>query len=52
MSTKILVVGALGNVGAEVVKNLQNTGMRIRAADIDKEKLGERFGEFGGERPL
>lgn len=43
MSSPILVVGALGNVGAEVVKRWQAEGCRIRAADIDEAKIRERF---------
>jgi uncharacterized protein YbjT (DUF2867 family) len=41
----ILVIGALGNVGAEVVKGLLAKGRRVRAADIDVEKIKERFGD-------
>jgi len=44
MSSPILVIGALGNVGAEVVKALQAKGQAIRAADIDPNKVYERFG--------
>ena len=44
MQPPILVTGALGNVGAEVVKRLQARGSLIRAADIDVEKLQARFG--------
>ena len=44
MPSPILVIGALGNVGAEVVKQLQATGQIIRAADINEEKIKERFG--------
>lgn len=43
MSATILVIGALGNVGTEIVKQLQVQGQKIRAADISKEKLKERF---------
>lgn len=43
MSAKILVVGALGNVGREVVINLQAAGAAVRVADMDKEKLGQTF---------
>src|SRR5215213_11546177 len=45
MTSPILVVGALGNVGAEVVKRLQAEGRKVRAADIDERKLKERFGD-------
>ena len=41
---KILVTGALGNVGAEVVKRLQVEGRPVRAADINAEAVSERFG--------
>ncbi|MEO8354334.1 MAG: SDR family oxidoreductase [Chloroflexota bacterium] len=43
METPILVTGALGNVGTEVVKRLQAEGVKIRAADINQEKLNGRF---------
>lgn len=46
MSSPILVIGALGNVGMEVVKQLQAKGQKIRAADIDERKLKARFGDF------
>jgi uncharacterized protein YbjT (DUF2867 family) len=39
------VIGALGNVGAEVVKQVLARGGKVRAADIDVKKLRERFGE-------
>lgn len=42
MDGKILVLGALGNVGAEVVKQLAPTG-QVRAADLSVEKLRARF---------
>lgn len=45
MELPILVTGALGNVGAEVVKALLAHGHKVRAADIDAIKLKERFGE-------
>lgn len=44
MELPILVMGALGNVGSEIVKRLQAEGRTVRAADIDEEKLKERFG--------
>lgn len=43
MTAKILVVGALGNVGMEVVRNLQVSGVAVRAADIHEEKLRQTF---------
>jgi uncharacterized protein YbjT (DUF2867 family) len=45
MASPILVIGALGNVGAEVVKRLESEGRRVRAADRDERKLKERFGD-------
>ena len=44
MSAPILVIGALGNVGAEVVRQVLARGGKVRAADIDENKLKERFG--------
>ena len=44
MSGKVLVTGALGNVGAEVVKHLQETGISFQVADRDVTRLRERFG--------
>jgi uncharacterized protein YbjT (DUF2867 family) len=43
MASPIMVTGALGNVGAQVVKRLQAEGRQVRAADRDEEKLKERF---------
>lgn len=43
MSETVLVIGALGNVGAEVVKRLQAEGRKVRAADIDEGKVKQRF---------
>lgn len=44
MNGKILVTGALGNVGAEIVKRLQAAGSSLRAADLSAETIRERFG--------
>lgn len=44
MSSPILVIGALGNVGAEVVREVLARGGKVRAADIDEKRLRERFG--------
>lgn len=44
MSSPILVIGALGNVGAEVVKQLHALGERVRASDMNEQKVKERFG--------
>ena len=43
MHSPILVLGALGNVGAEVIKQLLAKGIRSRAADIEPGKLREKF---------
>ena len=48
MPDMILVTGALGNVGAEVVKALQAGGHTARAADLDVAKLRERHGDEAG----
>ena len=45
MSSPILVIGALGNVGAEVVKQVLARGGKVRAADLDVNKIQARFGE-------
>jgi uncharacterized protein YbjT (DUF2867 family) len=45
MATSVLVIGALGNVGTEVVKYLQDKGQEVRAADVDSRMLKERFGD-------
>ena len=44
MSSPILVLGALGNVGAEVVKSLLAQGLPVRAADLNLSAIEERFG--------
>jgi uncharacterized protein YbjT (DUF2867 family) len=44
METTILVTGASGNVGTPVVNALQAAGCKIRAADLDVQKLREKFG--------
>lgn len=44
MSSPVLVIGALGNVGAEVVQQVLARGGQVRAADLDVNKLKERFG--------
>jgi uncharacterized protein YbjT (DUF2867 family) len=45
METLILVIGALGNVGIQVVNELQAAGRRVRAADRDLPRLRETFGD-------
>ena len=44
MSSPILVIGALGNVGVEVVEKLLASGSSVRAADLDVEKIKSNFG--------
>lgn len=43
MTRPILVTGALGNVGAEIVRCLVNMGIPVRAADINIQALQDRF---------
>lgn len=45
MQPTILVTGALGNVGAEVVNSLLARGVIVRAADIAPAKTRQRFGD-------
>lgn len=45
MPAPILVIGALGNVGAEVVRQVLARGAAVRVADIDLQKLKDRFGD-------
>lgn len=45
MANPVLVTGATGNVGTEVVKALQQAGQRVRAAVRDVSKAEGRFGE-------
>jgi uncharacterized protein YbjT (DUF2867 family) len=44
MSSPILVLGALGNVGSEVVKSLLAQGFAVRAADLNPVAIQQRFG--------
>jgi len=44
MKTEILVIGASGNVGSEVVKCLLAQGVSVRAAGHFAEKVTQRFG--------
>lgn len=44
MNPQIMVIGALGNVGSEVVKCLLAQGVSVRAADLFPEKVRQRFG--------
>lgn len=43
MAAKILVTGATGNVGAEIVKQLWSRGYAVRVADVDPVKVQEMF---------
>ncbi len=45
MNPEIMVIGALGNVGSEVVKCLLAQGQPVRAADIFPEKVRLQFGD-------
>jgi uncharacterized protein YbjT (DUF2867 family) len=45
MENPILVTGALGNVGTQVVYGLQAAGCRVRAADRNVAGLREKFGD-------
>jgi uncharacterized protein YbjT (DUF2867 family) len=45
LKATILVLGALGNVGAEVVKSLLSAGVTVRAGDLFPEKVKQRFGQ-------
>lgn len=45
MSQSILVIGALGNVGTQVVNALQEQGVSVRAADLNPQDIRQRFGE-------
>jgi len=44
MRTSILVTGALGNVGAEVVKLLRQSGQPVRAAGTRPAAIAQQFG--------
>lgn len=44
MKKPVLVTGALGNVGAEIIQQLQAEKNPVRAADLRVEKIRERFG--------
>ena len=44
MTDDILVTGALGNVGSEIVKCLLAQGCPVRAADPNPTALRQRFG--------
>lgn len=46
METPMLVIGALGNVGIEVVRSLLAESKPVRAADIDENRLRQTFGEL------
>ena len=40
----ILITGALGNVGGELIRQMQNLGLSVRAADVNTVALESRFG--------
>lgn len=44
MAAEIIITGALGNVGAQVVSSLVTQGVSIGAADLLPEKIQQRFG--------
>jgi uncharacterized protein YbjT (DUF2867 family) len=44
MEPEILVMGAIGNVGTEVVRTLAGMKIPVRAADLFPDKIRERFG--------
>lgn len=44
MTAAILIIGATGNVGAEVVNCLLAQGAAVRAADLFPERVKQRFG--------
>ena len=52
MTEKILVTGALGNVGAEVVNSLVRLGAGVRAADLNPQAIEARFGKQVESRRL
>lgn len=43
---KILITGALGNVGSFVIEHLNNMGEKIVAADISIDKLNEKYKNY------
>ena len=45
MEPEILVMGAMGNVGTEVIRSLAGMKIPVRAADLSSEKIRERFGD-------
>jgi uncharacterized protein YbjT (DUF2867 family) len=42
---RILVTGALGNVGGEIIRESLSKGISVRAADVDLVALNSRFGD-------
>jgi uncharacterized protein YbjT (DUF2867 family) len=44
MEPEILVMGAMGNVGTEVVRSLAAKNIPVRAADLFPDKIRDRFG--------
>lgn len=45
MAERVLVTGATGNVGREVVRSLLRRGLGVRAADFDVNRVRATFGE-------
>lgn len=45
MSAEIMVIGATGNVGSEVIRSLLAQGVAVRAADLYPDRVAARFGE-------
>lgn len=45
MSAKILITGATGNVGTEIVQKLLAQGVEVRVADLDPARSAALFGE-------
>lgn len=50
--TTVLVTGALGNVGREVMSDLVDAGAAVRAADLDAAAVHDRFGDAVEAVPL
>jgi uncharacterized protein YbjT (DUF2867 family) len=45
MSAKILVLGATGNVGAEVARNLIKQDVPVCLGDLDERRVRDKFGD-------
>ena len=44
MTTTVLVTGALGNIGAQVVAHLKDADVSVRASGLDATAVADRFG--------